>query len=282
MKKQRGAPKHSRQQQAYRYLKGLAGHAVFSTAELAAATGWKPATARTHIGKHYLGWVATVAPDRYRVLPAFKRVSEEQFIGRSTQARRPFATELPAVYRALCVFDLMVPVRREAELRAALDELFFEDTVVQRLDELGAQRLGKLVPRTAGEAEDAHRQRCLSLIADYFTGYTLTLATGRTRAAPLLTRANAIELHRSGLPYLVDETTAIVRFLVPLTTSLDRHPQLTLPTGKTAKDEARLIRRLFFELFVEAVLRTVAGNEPIRLLEDSPLGRQLHTWARTA
>ena len=192
-----------------------------------------------------------------------------QGIGRSTQARRPFATELPAVYRALCVFDLMVPVRREAELRAALDEL-------------GAQRLGKLVPRIAGEAEDAHRQRCLSLIADYFTGYTLTLATGRTRAAPLLTRANAIELHKSGLPYLVDETTAIVRFLVPLTTSLDRHPQLTLPTGKTAKDEARLIRRLFFELFVEAVLRTVAGDEPIRLLEDSPLGRQLHTWARTA
>ena len=282
MTRKRGAPKHSRQQQAYRYLKGLAGHAVFSTAELAAATGWKPATARTHIGKHYLGWVATVGSDRYRVLPAFKRVSAEQFIGRSTQARRSFAGEPPVVYRALCTFDLMVPVRREAELRAALDELFFEDTVAQRLDELGAQRLGKLVARTSGETEDAHRQRCLSLISDYFTSYTLTLATGRARAAPLLTRANAIELHKSGLPYLVDETTAIVRFLVPLTTSLDRHPQLTLPTGKTAKDEARLIRRLFFELFVEAALRTVAGDDPIRLLEDSPLGRQLHAWTRTA
>lgn len=282
MKKQRGAPKHSRQQQAFRYLKGLAGGAVFSASDLAAATAWKPATARTHIGKHYLGWVAAVAPDRYRVLPAFKRVSEAQFLDRSTQARRSFATERAAVYRAICSFELMVPVRREAELRAALDELFFEDTLAQRLDELGPGRLGKIVARTSGETDDAHRQRTLTIVADYFTGYSISLVAGRFRASPLLTRANAIELHKAGLPYLVDETTAIVRFLVPLATSLDRHPQLTLPTGKTAKDEARLVRKLFFELFVEAVLRTVAGEDQIRLLEDSPLGHQLHVWARTA
>ncbi len=38
------------------------------------------------------------------------------------------------------------------------------------------------------------------------------------------------------------------------------------------------MREFFFALFVEAVVRIVNGEDVIWLLEESPLGRILHTW----
>lgn len=275
--------RHGRQREAFRYLKSLAANTRFTARELAAATGWKRATVRTHVAKHYQGWVEPIAGDTYKILPAFKRISEEQFLGQSRQARRPASAYRPLVYRAMSVFELLVPVSRETQVRAALDELFFEDTLVQRFDELGARRLGQMIARGATESDEEYRQRSLGLVADYFGGYSVALLAGRFRGAPLLTRTDAVELQRRGTPYLVDETTASLRFIVPLATSRDAttaSTQLPLPTGKTTKDEARAVRALFFALFVEAVIRTVASEVQLWLVEDSPLGRQLHAWPK--
>lgn len=42
--------------------------------------------------------------------------------------------------------------------------------------------------------------------------------------------------------------------------------------------DAKRVREFFFAIFVEAVIRTVNGEDVIWLPEDSPLGRVLHTW----
>ena len=45
-------------------------------------------------------------------------------------------------------------------------------------------------------------------------------------------------------------------------------------------EEVRATRFLFFQLFVEAVVRTVDGEDEIWLIEESPEGRRLYKWSR--
>jgi hypothetical protein len=60
--------------------------------------------------------------------------------------------------------------------------------------------------------------------------------------------------------YLIDETTAITRFIFPC----------------KDKDEAATVRWFFFELFVESVIQ-VTGESQVWMTE-SGLETRLHTW----
>jgi hypothetical protein len=87
----------------------------------------------------------------------------------------------------LSIFEFLLPMSRETQLRATLDRLFFADTLTQRLEELGSERLEVMLPKQPKETSDAHRSRFLSLISDWFGGYSISLVNGRFRAASLRT-----------------------------------------------------------------------------------------------
>ncbi len=153
----------------------------------------------------------------------------------------------------------------------------------QRFDEIGAARLEELLPREHKESTEGHRTRWINLVSDWFGGYSISLVNGRFRAASLRTRREAVDHQaETGRPYLIDETTASVRFIVPIPASrVSANDAGTLEFSQSTMAiaaDAKRIREFFFAIFVEAVVRIVNGEDVIWLLEDSPLGRVLHTW----
>ena len=275
--------KHERQEAAYDFLMSCGPNGEFKLSALVKATGWTDSTANTHIRKHYGDWVVPLQDDKFKVLPEFQRVTKEQFLRHCSQIRRVYTDYVVSQYGAISVFEFLLPMSRETQLRSMLDGLFFADTLKQRFDEVGADRLEAMLPRDPKESNDAYRTRWIHLVSDWFGGYSISLVNGRFRAASLRTRKEAVEHQaETGRPYLIDETTASVRFIVPIPASkVSASDSGTLDFSQSAAAiaaDAKRVRDFFFAIFVEAVIRIVNGEDVIWLLEDSPLGRVLHTW----
>ena len=89
--------------------------------------------------------------------------------------------------------------------------------------------------------------------------------------------------------YLVDETTAVVRFIVPLHRSRDTRDGdfLSAVVSRASANELdepvhgelEQVRWAFFQLFAEAVVRTVKGEDEVWLLESGPENR-LYVWEK--
>ena len=275
--------KHERQEAAYDFLRDCGANGEFKLSALVKATGWTDSTAYTHIRKHYQDWVVILGEDKFKVLPEFLRVSKEQFLRHCSQIRRVYTDYVVSEYSALSIFEFLLPMSRETQLRATLDGLFYADTLRQRLHELADDRLEAMLPRQPKEPIEAYRGRVIAQISDWFGGYSISLVNGRFRAASLRSRKEAVEHQaETGRPYLIDETTASVRFIVPIPASRRKPGEvgnLELSQSKGAIEaDARRVRDVFFAIFVEAVIRIVNGEDVIWLLEDSPLGKLLHTW----
>jgi hypothetical protein len=167
--------------------------------------------------------------------------------------------------------------------------LFYSDTVEQRLREIGVTKLADVVVRTSGETAEAFYIRVVELAAARFGGYSVSHVSGRYKAAPLMTRHSALEHVTGGGRYLIDETTAVVRFIIPCQTGAFTFSDTLEPNADWlglfhAPDgaldvEVDLVRKLFFLLFVETVVRTVKGEDEIWLVESGVRDR-LYRWER--
>jgi hypothetical protein len=269
--------KHAKQALAFEFLKKKPFHTWFPIAEIDSAADWTSGTAYTNITKHWSDWLQREGKERAQVLPEFRRVELEQFIAQSSQKRRSYASFEPRTHDNVAIYEFLLPLTRETELRVALDELFFEDTLGQRVDEIGLDRLAEIVPRRHEEDDGPYRRRVLDEISDLFSGYSISLLSGRFRAGQIKTREDAVRAHAIGKPYLIDETTTEVKFIIPLG-----------PEAATGSDDEEAVRSrseqeraLFEELFVKAVVRSVGGEEEVWFLGDSPLGTKLHVFAKT-
>ena len=87
--------------------------------------------------------------------------------------------------------------------------------------------------------------------------------------------------------YLIDETTAVVRFIIPLWTTrrlsqegFASAPIDAQPDTAPLREELLTIHRLFFALFVEGVAKTVLGEDEIWLLEQFGPLQALYVWER--
>ena len=211
----------------------------------------------------------------------------------SVDAREPGQAGYRHVrYDELVTFDFLLPLTREDRLRRALDDLFYADTIARRLGQIGLARLAAVVPREPGLDDERYVARIVELVADRFVGYSISHVAGRYRAAGLMTRREAGDLLAREGRYLVDETTALVRFVARCNASrrsYDPHagPLLGAPDeepGDPERDaavraEVRLIEVLFLELFAEAVVHAVEGEDEIWLVESGPT-RRLYVWER--
>jgi hypothetical protein len=195
-------------------------------------------------------------------------------------------------YDELVTFDFLLPLTREDRLRRALDDLFYADTIARRLGEIGLDRFAAAVPRAPGLGDGAYAARIADLVAERFVGYSISHVNGRYRAAGLLTRREAGDLLLREGRYLVDETTALVRFIARCEATRRTYDPHALPLveapdeapGRPAhrpdvRAEVRLIRLLFLELFAEAVVHAVEGEDEIWLVENGPT-RRLYVWER--
>ena len=90
---------------------------------------------------------------------------------------------------------------------------------------------------------------------------SISHVNGRYKAEDgVLTMQEATALQERAGRYLIDETTAITRFIFPC----------------KDKEEAEVVRWFFFELFVESVIQ-VTGEAEVWMIE-SGLQTRLHKW----
>jgi hypothetical protein len=235
---------------------------AFTKDELRTATGWAPATLDAYWSKQFKGFIERVGA-RYRLKGNFRPFLDwRRFRNLVTQVKVVATDYEPTVFHNIIVYEFYMPLAHEAALRITLDSLFYKDAIEPRLRRIGLVKLQApdLFPAVANEADDAFYARVLKFVEDKFGGYSIYHVDGRFRASKLSTHQEAVELHKTGQRYLVDETTAVTRFIFP-----------------TATGEADKVRFLFKELFMTAITQLVNGEDEIWVVE-SGIRSQVHVW----
>ncbi len=251
-------------------LEHLQSQEPFTIAEFVEATGWeKPGTFKTYLRKQYKGLIENIEggpfkisdTSRYRVTESFRKlVTWRKFKQHVTQVRRIVTNYEPSSSLVL-IYDFLMPLTNEAFLRTTLDVLFFKDAILARLSTIPSDAIEKFFPRAKGKDDDEYFEPILTFIQEHFVGYSITHVDGRFRSGKLLTQDEVTKFHKKGNRYLIDETTAVTRFIFPYETD----------------DELKQIRYLFQTLFVRSIIQLVNGEEQIWMLESGPRSR-VHIW----
>lgn len=288
-----GGGKTKKPLKAYEFLKARAqDQKHFTVSELAKASGWSEVSAKTYLGKALGQLVERFPNGQLAAKRELLRITPGRFLAHMTQVKRIFTEYTREKHENLLSFEFLLPLTREDKLRRALDDLFFSDTIRRRLREVGLANLSKLIPRATGASDDDYLDVVLKDWAWRVSGgYSISHASGRFRASDLRSRKEAGEMLAEDKLYLVDESTALVRFFVALDTgsrkfggtfeqTVDALDKKDPSEPAVLDNEVRIARVLFFQLFVEAVVRTVQGEDEIWLHEQGPSGRRLYRWVR--
>ena len=254
------------QRAAFGFLREhLQSQEPFTLDEFIAATGWeKPGTFNTYLRKQYKGLIEKVSDTHYRVTDAFwKFVTWRKFKGHVTQVRRVVTNYDPKSSKVL-IYDFLMPLTNEEHLRMTLDSLFYKDRVLARLRTIGVNELAQRFPKPPGLPDNQYFDQILSFIKDRFVGYSINHVDGRFRSDTLLTQDQAAALQKKGERYLVDETTAVTRFIFPY----------------QSDPELAQIKYFFQILFIRSIIQLVNGEEQIWMVESGSANSQLHIWER--
>ena len=163
------------------------------------------------------------------------------------------------------IFDFYMPLSNEECLRHTLDALFYEDTIKFRAGFIEPRSLSKHFPKNRNEKDNKGQlDRFCSFVANQIYGYSIYHVNGRFRVDDLMTQKVGKVADR----YLVDETTAVVRFILPCEGD----------NRRASEKVATRTRWCFHELFVKAVLELVDGEDQVWLLE-SGMEQRLHRWS---
>lgn len=254
------------QRAAFKFLREqLQSQQTFTLQEFIDVTGWeKPGTLNTYLRKQYKGLIEKVDDTHYRVTDAFwKLVTWRKFRAHVTQVRRVVSNYDPKSSKVL-IYDFLMPLTNEEHLRMTLDSLFYKDRVLARLKTIGVATLSTKFAKPAGQNDEQYFQAVLTFIKDHFVGYSINHVDGRFRSDTLLTQEEASALEKKGQRYLIDETTAVTRFIFPYSTDA----------------ELTAIKYLFQILFIRSIIQLVNGEEQIWMVESGSAGSQLHIWER--
>jgi len=263
--------KYDTQRAAHAFLlEHLQSQEPFTIAEFVAATGWdKPGTFKTYLRKQYKELIENVGggnfkisdTERYRVTESFRKlVAWRKFKQHVTQVRRVVTNYEPTTSEVL-IYDFLMPLTNEAYLRTTLDALFFKDTILARLKTIPGSDLEPHFNRPSSQSDEEYLGVIVRFIEDHFVGYSISHVDGRFRSGRVLTQDEVAAFQKRGQRYLIDETTAVTRFIFPY------------------HDEAELerVRYLFQALFVRSIIQLVNGEEQIWMLESGPRSR-VHIW----
>jgi hypothetical protein len=159
-----------------------------------------------------------------------------------------------------------MPLTNEEHLRMTLDSLFYKDRVLARLRTIGVTQLAQKFLRAEELTDEQYFDEILNFIKNRFVGYSISHVDGRFRSDTLLTQDQAGALQKKGERYLVDETTAVTRFIFPY---------------QNNKELAK-VKYVFEILFIRSIIQLVNGEEQIWMVESGSAGQQLHVWERLA
>lgn len=223
---------------------------------------------------------------RFIVRRDFLQVDPNDFASVYRQAETLFANYERSLCSDVSVFEFFLPLTHERKLRSNLDALFYEDDLRSRLEEMGADELHRILGTTVDRFEGDVVSVALNKVAQNFQGYSISHVDGRFRQLAIKSRVDAAELLQSGRSYIIDETTAIVRFIflvgesVPLESgSLIAGNSHSLLSEEVSAN-AEIIRNLLINIFVRSLVRTVQYEDEIWLLETGINTRLLKLTAK--
>jgi hypothetical protein len=270
-----------KQRKAYDFLLRYAkSQEQFTAEELGVYVGWENTTPSTNLGKQFKS-VVSKEGKLYRVKRQFIHLDEEEFVKRTSQKEHILPSYKRTSYNSVLFYEFLMPLTREDLLKQALDSLFFKNTLLDKLKSLGLDSFYSVLPRRTGESDDIYGGRIAAEVSKYFGGYSITHANGRFRADALLTQTEAL-----GKRYIIDETTAVVRFIIPLNSTRTSHSPIFDPriihkqiSPDATINEVALVRTLFFTVFAEVVVHSVQGEDEIWLLEALNGEQRLYKWS---
>jgi hypothetical protein len=279
--------KYSQQQKAHEFLlKKFDSLESFTKGEFEDACGWPKDkdTFSTYWSKQFRRLLVDVGGDSYRVSEVFRRfVDWDAFQSHVTQNKHVASDYSGVTYSWVMMFEFFMPLTNEGYLRTTLDALFYKDRVRRRL-KANLADLKQRFPPAAGVTDDVYLEDLCAWVAKHFGGYSIGHVAGRYRAGDLKTMQEAHQQNHGR--YLVDETTAIVRFLIPFGRTsatafeADGSGVTPVPSHADGEVEAARIRYFFGILFIQQIVEAVNGEDEIWLLE-SGFRSKLHVWSKS-
>jgi hypothetical protein len=253
-------PSDATQRKIFEFLLNhLETKSPFTEHDLKNVTTWSQNTFNTYWSKHFRTFIVSSGSNKYRVSEAFSRYTTwEKFQKHVTQVRRASTDYKEQKYDIVRIYEFFMPLTNEAHLRTALDALFYEDTIKARLRTIDPSQMRDAFLQEQGESEEGYIDRVCEWISKHFGGYSIYHVNGRFRAQPLTTRS---DVGKGVSRYLVDETTAVTRFIFPCETEI----------------EANQVEFFFTNLFVRAIIEVVNGEDEIWMVETG-MENRLHIW----
>lgn len=235
----------------------------FTKPQLQEFAGWtKKTTFETYWSKQIKRFVVDISGGQYRVGEAYRPyMTWKRFQRHVTQVRPMAADYTKTEYERVIVYEFFMPLTNETALRTTLDALFFKDNVIPKLKAIGLDAVAQQIPREPGEGDATYLGRLCGWIGDHFGGYSIYHVDGRFLAGPMLSRDEAAQREQGGQRYLVDETTAVTRFIFPCETD----------------QETELVRYFFHELFVRTIIQLINAEDQIWMVE-SGMRNRVHIW----
>lgn len=243
---------------------------TFTLNEFRTATGWaKPGTLNTYLRKQYKGFIENISggpliseTGSYRVTESFRKfVDWRKFRQHVTQVRI-IPTSHAQVLSKVLIYEFLMPLTHETELRVTLDTLFFKDTILRKLKGIRPTELETHFARLSGQSDEDYLNRIMAFIGEHFVGYSISHVDGRFRAVSIRDYDEVAALLKTGQRYLIDETTAITRFIFPY----DGDQQL------------RTLQFLFHELFVKSMIEAAEDEQQVWMLESGSQEQRVHIW----
>ncbi|MDE3099387.1 MAG: hypothetical protein KGJ88_07915 [Verrucomicrobiota bacterium] len=270
------------QVRAFKFIKAkFNSQELFTEEEFQRATGYSKVSFKTYSSKQFRGLMIPTDERHFRISAVFRQFSTwKKFKDKVVTQNRNFGRSYSQIcYENVIVFEFYMPLRNEEYLRQTLDSLFYKDSVLFRLKLIKPSDLHKAFPKGDGEDEPQYFERICEFISDKFVGYSVNHVNGRYRATDIKTMQEALTSGAASAErYLVDETTAVVRFIFPCKAKPEK-PESLLPPNemRSAEPDANLIRWFFMQLFVQSILEVVNAEDEIWLLETGMRNR-LHIW----
>jgi hypothetical protein len=245
----------------------------FTLEEFRTESGWdKASTFNTYLSKQFKGLIENVEggdlriseTGLYRVTESFRAFTEwPKFRRLVTQSRSSgLVKNYLEIESKVLIYDFLIPLTHETQLRASLDTLFFKDTILAKLRAIQPPVLEGLFTRGLAESDDDFLNRVVGFIDEHFVGYSISHVDGRFRLRSVSDYDEVAAFQKRGLKYLIDETTAITRFIFPY----------------DSEDELKALKFLFHELFVRSMVRSAPGEKEIWMIESGPERKVLHIW----
>ena len=150
----------------------------FSIEQLSDETEWTIAETQENIFNR-LSDLVSEEGEKYFAKPEIFRVRLDDFKELLHQKKRLFTDYVLEVSSSILIYEFFMPLSREDRLREALDNLFYRDTIEQRIQEIGISRIRDGLKLSSDYSENKIRQLVFDFMESTIGGYSISMVNGR-------------------------------------------------------------------------------------------------------